>query len=393
MKYKCLIFILLALIAGAAAGQPRQNAEQNDEIIVYRLPEPRRVYVYQDGNVVFDAAIPNEAVIDNTFILPETDLLLNSISISQGGKRIYSYTTFSEEELVILRGGERPYQVRVRKVHVPELDPALPVDVKYLIFDSGLSWDLKLDLEAAAGGNFNCALIAELIAKSDLPETMRSILAKNPEIILASSSNALLEDSAAFFNLGKLPVEANRRRLIKLEEGSSQYKIVYHWDANRNERPSAFLRAATPLKTAAGQVQYYLTTGGIIIDDGRTFVSPDRAFDILVGEQPNIVTRKSIVTEEVSGRANLPFTHNLEYRIENQSDTAIDVEISIPVAYGEKHRTEYHFTKAPDERPGDRMLWKYTVPSGGNVVLAFSYDADFKYDPSYRQFDYSEGGR
>jgi hypothetical protein len=39
------------------------------------------------------------------------------------------------------------------------------------------------------------------------------------------------------------------------------------------------------------------------------------------------------------------------------------------------------------------MLWKYTVPPGEKIVLQFSYDADFKYDPSYRQFDYSDGGK
>ena len=120
-------------------------------------------------------------------------------------------------------------------------------------------------------------------------------------------------------------------------------------------------------------------------------MSPDRPFAIPVGEQPNIVTFKSIITAEFPERETHPFTHNLEYRVENQSSTAIDLEISVPVAIGIKHRTEYTFTKPPDERPGGRLLWRYHIRPGEEIILTFSFDTDLKDDPSYRQFDYSEG--
>jgi len=181
-----------------------------------------------------------------------------------------------------------------------------------------------LDLETKDNKTLACALIAEIETDSYLPDTTRSILAQRPEIILASASNALLEDSAAFFNLGKMVIEPDRRQLVKLEEGSTQYKIVYYWDANRRERPSAYLRAQTPLKSMAGRVQYNLNSGGIIYDSDHVTVSPDQPFDIHVGEQPNIVTYKSIVTAEFPERANIPFTHSLEYQVENQSGRAID---------------------------------------------------------------------
>jgi hypothetical protein len=387
-----LSVILFTLVITSAGAQAIRQGSGNDEIIVYRLPDPQRIYIYRNGNVVYDATIPAGSIINNAFILPD-NVRLDSMTISQAGKRIYTYTTFAAEVLVVLRRGEMPRQVKVLQINVPGLNAGSSLEVKYGIRNSGLSWNILLDLEVVGDNNLNCALIAELRAASDLPETTRSILAQNPEIILASASNALLEDSAAFFNLGKLSVESNKRQLLKLEEGQTKYNIVYQWDANRRERPSAYLRAQTPLKSMAGQVQYYLNSGGINYVDGQLTVSPDRPLSIAVGEQPNILTYKSIVTAEFPDRENLPFTHNLEYQVENQSSKAIDLEISIPVSYGEKHRTEYHFTKAPDERPGDRMLWKYTVAPGQKTVLQFSYDADLKYDPSYRQFDYNEGGR
>jgi hypothetical protein len=392
MKKMFFTIIFLTLVITGTDAQAIRESGGNDEIIVYRLPDPQKIYIYRNGNVVYDAAIPASSIINKTFILPE-NVRLDSLTVSQGGKRIYSYTTFSAEVLVVLRRGEMPRQVRVLQVSMPELIASSPLEVKYGMRNSGLSWNLLLDMEVVGNNNLNCALIAELRTNSDLPETTRSILAQNPEIILASTSNALLEDSATFFNLGKMSVEANKRQLIRLEEGQTRYSIVYQWEANRRERPFAYLRAQTPLKSMAGQVQYYLNSGGINYVDGQLSVSPDRPFNIAVGEQSNIVTYKSIVTAEFPERENLPFTHNLEYQVENQASRAIELEISIPISYGEKHRTEYHFTKAPDERPGDRMLWKYTVPPGEKIVLQFSYDADLKYDPSYRQFDYNEGGR
>ena len=394
MKYTCL-FVLLVLVAAGAVAQPQQATSQNvqdDQIIVYRLPDPERVFIYQDGSVVYDATIQGSAVINNTFILPD-NARLESLSVSQEGRRIYSYTTFVGEVLVMLRRGEMPRQVRVLQVYIPDLKPGSPLDVKYGIRNSGLSWNLVLDLEALPGSSLGCALIAELRASNDLPEMTRSILSRNPEIILASATNALLEDSAAFFNLGKPQIEANKRQLFNLEEGRTPYHIVYHWDANYFERPSAFLRAQTPLRTMAGRVRYNLNSGGINIDSGTLSMSPDRSFNIHVGEQPNIITFKSIVTAEFPERETHPFTHNLEYRVENQSSRAIDMEISVPIAVGRNHRTEYTFTqpRPPDERPGGRLLWRFNIPPGQEVVVQFSFDTDLRTDPTYQQFDYSAG--
>jgi hypothetical protein len=72
---------------------------------------------------------------------------------------------------------------------------------------------------------------------------------------------------------------------------------------------------------------------------------------------------------------------------------AIGLEISIPVVNGIKHRAQYHFAKEPDERPGDRMVWKYSVKAGESAALNFSFDAETKDNPLCRQFDYSAGGR
>jgi hypothetical protein len=385
-----LLVLSLPCMAQALADT---SVDAGEEIIVYRLPDPERLYIYRNGTVVYDAVIPGNAVINDTFILPE-NIQLDSLTISQSGRRLYTFSTEAGEVLVLLRRGERPSLVRILQVHIPEAASGVPLEVRYGIRNSGLSWDFVLDMEIKEQNYLDCALVAVIKTERELPGTTQSILSKRPEIILASSQNMLIENTGSTFNLGTPVIEANKRILIKLEEGRTPYRLVYFWDANRRERLSAYLRAPTPFKTMAERVQPYLNSSGMSMASLSSLsISPDRPFDFYIGEQPNILTHRSVVTAEHPDRPDLPFTHSLVYSVTNQVDKQISVEISVPVTYGVKHRTEYHFTKPPDERPGDRMLWKYDLAPGEQAPVEFSFDAETKDDPFYSQFNYNEGGR
>jgi hypothetical protein len=393
MKYIGIVLIFALAAPCMAQTFVDTSADTGEEIIVYRLPDPERLYIYRDGMVVYDAVIPGNAVINGTFILPE-NIQLDTLTVSQSGKRLYTFSTETGEVLVLLRRGERPDLVRILQVHIPEAAPGIPLEVRYGIRNSGLSWNFILDMEIKEQNYLDCALVAVIRTERELPGTTKSILSKRPEIILASSQNILIENTGSMFDLGTPVIEANRRILVKLEEGRTPYRLVYLWDANRRERLSAYLRAPTPFKTMAERVQPYLNSSGMSMASLSSLsISPDRPFDFYIGEQPNILTRRSVVTAEHPERPDLPFTHSLEYSVTNQVDKQVSVEISVPVTYGTKHRTEYHFTKTPDERPGDRMIWKYELAPGAEAVVDFSFDAETKDNPFYSQFDYSEGGR
>ncbi|MDR1059070.1 MAG: hypothetical protein LBL43_05935 [Treponema sp.] len=389
-----LVSALCALSCGAGSAPP----EAPEEIIEYRLPDSERLYIYRGGIVVNDAVVPAEGIIDNTFILPLT-IQPDSLAISQAGKRIYSYSTKLGVVPVMPESGaapdgERPRRMRVLQVRVPDLAPGVPIEVKYGVKDPGLSWDFILDMEVGEQNFLECVLAAAIETDPALHGAMESILAQGPEIILASSRNLLLEDTGALFNLGKPVIEADWRMLIKLDEGRTPYRLVHHWDANRRERPAVYLRAPIPFKTMAEGVQPYLNSSSLSIASLSSIrISPDRDFDFYIGEQPNLLTYKSVTTAEYPGRENLPFTHSLEYRVANQLNRRVSVEISVPVAYGVRHRTVYHFTKAPDERPGDQMVWKYDLAPEEQAKVEFSFDSESKDNPLYSQFNYSDGGR
>ncbi|MHC6202249.1 hypothetical protein ACYULU_03545 [Breznakiellaceae bacterium SP9] len=388
MKKKPVFAAVLLCAALACFAQE----DASETVIVYRLPDPERLYIYRNGTVVYDAKIPGSAVINNSFILP-TNIQADSFTIVQSGKRIYSYTTENAEVLVALRRGERPSLVRVLQVTVPDITPNVPLEVKYGISNSGITWDIRIDLELQEQNILECSLLAVINTGRELPDITQSILAKRPEIILAASQNTIIENSGVMFNLGTPLIEANKRIQLKLEEGEVTYDIVYVWDANFDERPEAYIRFPNPFKTMTSSVRAYLNSSGMNINTFNLSISPDRSFNLPVGEQPNIRTFKAVTTAEFSGRENLPFTHSLEYSVENHLNQKISIEISVPVTYGTKHRTQYHFTKEPDERPGDYMVWKFTVAPSESAAVNFSFDSETKDNPLYSQFDYNQGGR
>ncbi|GHV50293.1 hypothetical protein AGMMS49579_03660 [Spirochaetia bacterium] len=390
--FTVLVILATALPCMGQAVSDSSVRDSSETVIVYRLPDPERLYIYRNGTVVYDAKIPGSAIINNSFVLP-LNIQTDSFTIVQSGKRIYSYTTEITEELVALRRGERPSLVRVFQVTVPDIQPNVPLEVKYGIRNSGIYWDMRIDLELQENNALECSLLAVINTESELPDITQSILAKQPEIILAASQNTIIENSGVMFNLGTPLIEANKRIQMKLEDGKVPYNIVYAWDANDEERPDAYIRFANPFKTMANSIKTYLNSSGMNISTSSASISPDRNFNLYVGQQPNIRTFKSVTTAEFPERENLPFTHSLEYSVENLLNQNIDIEISAPVTYGVKHRTQYHFTKEPDARPGDRMVWKFNVAPGGKAAVNFSFDAETKDDPLYRQFDYSSGGR
>jgi hypothetical protein len=231
-----------------------------------------------------------------------------------------------------------------------------------------------------------------LTVGSNLPDTTQSILARRPEIILVASQNTLLENSTTMFNLGTPLIEANKRIQIKLDEGTTRYNIVHFWNANYEERLDAYLRAPNPFRTVATSVRAFLNSSGMNISTFSLSLSPDQPFNFRIGTQPNIRTYKSVTTTEFLERENLPYTHAMEYRVTNLLDSRASVEISVPVFYGREHRTQYHFTKEPDERPGDFMVWKFELDPGMDGTVNFSFDAESKDAIPRTQFDYSEGG-
>ena len=399
MKIK---FLPLALMFTAAlffsCGQ-RPVIEEPEAEPVYHFPDPERVLFYRDGTTVFETKIPAAAIINNSFILPP-QVDKNSFTIHQNSSRIFSYTLEDAQLLIQLleqdpKNPEIPLINRdnVLLVTVPELSQDSPLVVKFGIGKSGMTWRLVLDMEATDGNTLDCNLLASIETHSDLAGGLETIFAKRPEIILLPSANIFLEGHETVFNLGTPLIKSNKTTFMKLEGGQSTYRLVYRWDANERERPLAYLYCSNPFVSSINGVKGYLNSNGLNINDYSLRLIPGRQFMLFVGDQPLLSTFKSVRTQEFPDRKNLPFTHTLEYKVTSQLAERAELEISVPVTYGKVHRTQYHFRRQPDERPGDQMIWNYTLAPGASANLEFSFDAETKDNPLYSRFDYSDGGR
>ena len=413
MKKFIFVFLTLSLMFMAVLSCKREAVvieeievePEQEQRLVFRLPEPERVLFYRDGTTVYEAKIPADAIINNSFILPP-QIDKNSFTISQNGNRIFSYSLTEGQVFVQLLEEDpvnpevpliRPSQMLL--VTVPELEPDSPLIVKFGIGRSGISWKLVLDMEAAEGNTLNCNLLAAIEVSNRLTGNLEYILAKRPEIILVPSNNIFLEGSDAVFNLGNPLIQLYKTTFMKLEEGRSSYRLVYVWDANNEDRPGAYLYCSNPFTSTISSVQGNLNSNGLNVNTYSSLrLIPGRQFQLPVGNQPLISTFKAVRTQEFPkqefpNRANLPFTHSLEYRVTNNLGVPAELEISVPVTYGSVHRTQYNFRRQPDERPGDRMIWKYRLAPNTNANLEFSFDSDSKDNPLYSRFNYSDGGR
>ncbi|MDR0442737.1 MAG: hypothetical protein LBH44_04940 [Treponema sp.] len=400
IKYLLVFAALLALISC-----PKQVVEEIEKKEpVYLLPEPERVFFYRDGTTVYEAKIPVNAVIGNSFILPQA-ADKNSFTIYQNGSRLFLYS-LEDARLLVQTLEKDPYNpeiflVRPREVllvTVPELEPDYPLDVRFGIGRSGITWEMVLDMEVKEGNKLDTNLLASIETRSHLDETLQLILAKRPEIILLSSTNIFLEGSDAVFNLGNPLIEAGKTTFMRLEGGQSSYRLVYFWDAHENDQPSALLYCTNPFTSSLNRVRGNLNSNGLNINSFSSIrLTPGRHFELYVGSQPLITTSKSVRTQEFPedefpARKNLPYTHHLQYTVNNKLPERVEFEISVPVIFGQVYRNQYRFQRQPDERPGDRMIWKYMLAPGAAANVEFQIDSESKENPLFSKFDNYEGG-
>jgi hypothetical protein len=172
---------------------------------------------------------------------------------------------------------------------------------------------------------------------------------------------------------------------------------VYYWDANEQDRPSAYLYCSNPFSSSISGVHAYLNSNGLNVNDYTLRLIPGRQIELLVGSQPLITTFKSVRTQEFPKkdfpqRENLPYSHSLEYTATNHLPGPAELEISVPVSFGSVHRNQYIFQKQPDDQPGDRMVWKYRLNPGATAKVEFRLDSESKDNTLYSTYDYYGGG-
>jgi hypothetical protein len=406
---KKIVFLFLILTVFFSCKKPVE--EVIEEVVVeeepepvYRLPDPQRVFFYRDGTTVYEASIPVDAIVGNAFILP-LQVDQNSFTMHRDGTRIFSYTLETATLRIQLldqdpKDPEVPLIVwgGALLVTVPDLEPGYPLDVKFGIGKSGMTWKLVLDMEAAEANKLECNLLASIETRARLEGNLEYILAKRPEVILLPSTNIFLEGSEAVFNLGNPLIQPDKTTFMKLEGGQSSYRLVYRWDANEQDRPSAYLYCSNPFSASISGVQAYLNSNGLNISDYSLRLIPGRQIELLVGNQPLITTFKSVRTQEFPKkdfpqRENLPYTHSLEYTATNQLPSPAELEISVPVSFGKVYRNQYTFQRQPDERPGERMIWKYRLNPGATARVEFRLDSESKDNTLYATYDYYSNGR
>jgi hypothetical protein len=168
---------------------------------------------------------------------------------------------------------------------------------------------------------------------------------------------------------------------------------MYEWDAGDVGNPYEYIRFENPFVTKTDTVNLRLNRNGVRIKNNAIDLISGKPIKIRRRDRSGIKTNRSIVVLEHKERADLPFTHSLRFTAQNTLSEKITLDISIPVTYSAEHKTQYHFTKEPDARPGDRMVWRFELENEETAVVEFTFDTNIKDVYMYHQYDYSDGGR
>jgi hypothetical protein len=310
------LVILMCLACKKPAPEPEPEAEPEAElnnVPVYMLPVPEKVLFYRDGTTVYDAYVPQEGIINNSFILP-ANVDKDSFSIYQDDERIFSYSLEQAGLLVKLLDQDpmhpdKPLIERspVLLVTVPDIKKDTLPKVRFGVGRAGITWEIVLDMEVKGTNALDCNLLASIEASPMMDRNLEYILAKRPEITLISSRNVFLERADAIFELGNIQIEKNKTTFIRLENGQSTYRLVYHWNANAQDAPTAYLYCTNPFKSSISSVRGNLNSNGLNINRFNAIrLTPGRQFDLSVGTQPLITTYKAVRIQEVENRPNLP---------------------------------------------------------------------------------------
>jgi hypothetical protein len=377
---------VLCVMSSCVTKVPEIEIVLIDEEPVYHLPEAGRMYIYEsDGIVAFDTRIESSFINSGSFILPP-EFFTEGIIMFQDGERLYTYS-MEKARVLVEHNNDDEITVKkenVTKVYAPEIIDGIPVDIKYSAryrkgYDAGISWKMILDIQLRENNMLNCGLFAELNSDISLP-LMDVSLANNKGVTIPA---------------GKLRIAPQKIDYLKMETAKVPYQIMYDWDTDDQEYAYTYIYMENPFATKMDGVRIRLNENGVKIDSNsdRINLISGKPIKIYLDQSGDIKTNRSVSVSEHKERKDLPFTHSVRYTAKNNTSDKIVLNISIPVVYGTEHKTQYHFTKEPDARPGDRMIWRFELENEETAIIEFTFDADIKDVYMYHHYDYSEGGR
>ncbi len=326
-----------------------------------------------DGTATVEADLSPGNLVDGGVLLPAA-LNMDSVTALQNGARLRFYRIEKEPA-----SGQRYF------VSFPSRDRSAPLLLRYSL--NGVTWRPRMEAIVTDGSTLALSLSAIIESGgTDL---------RGCSITLAGRGSRGGDSvSAGGFPIGTLDLRPGSTVVYLLGSETAPYSSFYRWFASSRQGPHLVVAFKSPFPSVLRNLPFVMVQDSIVMSQGVIpELRPDLSAEMDGGTEDLLATFRSVVTKEDRTRALVPFNHAVTFKVRNQKDSPVVLRLYYEKKLGVRHRTEYHFAVAPNDKPGELLLWNLALPAGGEQEISFDFDSDVKSFAEYLDYDYFEGGK
>jgi hypothetical protein len=172
--------------------------------------------------------------------------------------------------------------------------------------------------------------------------------------------------------------------------GKSRYKKKIIWNTDTRERVRGIILTQNPFKFPICPAKTNLyDQARLISQDYAEWAPAGGPISLAAGNATGIEIERSVVTKENLARKAKarPFNHAIEFKINNNSNEDVSVEVIMQKRIGSQHKTIYNFKKNPSRRPGQLIIWELSMKNGQKEVIAFDFDSEYQSFSGYQSYE------
>lgn len=193
------------------------------------------------------------------------------------------------------------------------------------------------------------------------------------------------------YDIGKQTLPKDATVLVPFLSAEATCETKYVWDTSTRQRVQTLLVAKNPLKQPICPAAVSVFRGDVrLANDVSEWTPPGRELVLRAGVAAGIEVERSVVTSENLGMKGPRFNHAIKFKAANTTREPVVVEVLFTKKLGSRHRTEYHFRKEPDKRPGTLFIWVLNLAPGGAETIEFDFDSD---QARYSEYELYERAR
>jgi uncharacterized protein DUF4139 len=407
MKIKAFLFLVVTLMLSQIALAEPKNAE---------FTRPNSVTIYRDGYAYFEENLKLGKNNELTVRLPaQTDVASIKASIANISLRNLEVEAIYKEEskkISQIDIGSKKITEKVEKIktlegyvlHLRKRGVAGARNVTLNYGSTGISWTPRLDVTIEDKRRVALELTAlidnqafdlrdcQVYLASGAGNMSSKIYFESARYQTSSITPPTSRAADVIYSLNRQNIPKAKTTLITFLTGKSRYKKKVIWNTDTRERVKGIILTKNPFELPLCPTKTNLyDQARLISQDFAEWAPAAGPISLAAGNATGIKIERSVVTKEnLSRRTKVkarPFNHAIEFKVINNSNEDVAIEVIMQKRMGSHHKTIYNFKKKPSRRPGQLMIWELAMKKGQQEVIAFNFDSEYQSFSGYQSYE------